>query len=103
MVKTKQMTPIIYTDYYKTEHFRMYPEGTGLIFSNFTPRKSRIEGIDSVVVFGIQHFIKKYLLGKFNENFFNYIEEVVVDKKLYHRDVARFEGETYDVVEKRRV
>lgn len=65
------MTPIIYTDYYKTEHYRMYPESTRLIFSNLTPRKSRIEGINSVVVFGIQHFIKKYLLGKFQSEFFD--------------------------------
>lgn len=49
----------------------MYPEGTSLIYSNLTPRKSRLPGVDSVVVFGIQHFIKKYLLGKFKENFFD--------------------------------
>jgi nicotinamide phosphoribosyltransferase len=65
------MTPIIYTDYYKTEHFRMYPDHTHLIYSNLTPRKSRIPGINSIVVFGIQHFIKKYLLGKFQQNFFD--------------------------------
>jgi len=65
------MTPIVYTDYYKTEHFRMYPEHTTLIYSNLTPRKSRLEGVNSIVVFGVQHFIKKYLLGKFKENFFD--------------------------------
>lgn len=65
------MTPIIYTDYYKTEHYKMYPEGTSLIYSNLTPRKSRIKGIDSVVFFGLQHFIKKYLLGKFQSEFFD--------------------------------
>lgn len=64
------MTPIILTDYYKTEHFRMYPEGTTKIYSNLTPRKSRINGVDSIVVFGIQHFIKEYLIKKFNEEFF---------------------------------
>ena len=65
------MTPIIYTDFYKTEHFRMYPEGTTMIYSNLTPRKSRLEGVNSIVVFGIQHFIKKYLLGKFQTEFFD--------------------------------
>jgi len=65
------MNPLIYTDYYKTEHFKMYPPGTSMIYSNLTPRKSRMPGVNSVVVFGIQHFIKKYLLGKFNTNFFN--------------------------------
>lgn len=65
------MTPIICTDYYKTEHFKMYPEGTSLIYSNFTPRKSRVSGVDSIVVFGIQHFIKEYLIKKFDKEFFN--------------------------------
>lgn len=77
------MTPIIYTDYYKTEHFRMYPEGTTMIYSNLTPRKSRIEGVDNIVVFGIQHFIKKYLLGKFQENFFKLPWEEVRDEYKY--------------------
>lgn len=65
------MNPILCTDYYKTEHFKMYPEGTTMIYSNFTPRKSRIKGVDYVIVFGMQHFIKKYLLGKFQTEFFD--------------------------------
>jgi nicotinamide phosphoribosyltransferase len=65
------MNPLLYTDYYKTEHQRMYPDGTTLIYSNMTPRKSRMEGVDAVVVFEIQHFIKEYLIEKFNVHFFN--------------------------------
>lgn len=65
------MTPIILTDFYKVEHFRMYPPNTVKIYSNLTPRKSRMKGVDSIVVFGIQHFIKKYLLGKFKTEFFD--------------------------------
>lgn len=65
------MTPIIYTDFYKVHHHKMYPEGTSMIYSNLTPRKSRMNGVDSVVVFGFQHFIKKYLLGKFRTEFFD--------------------------------
>lgn len=49
----------------------MYPENTTMIYSNFTPRKSRIKGIDRVVFFGLQHFIIKYLLGKFKKEFFD--------------------------------
>lgn len=48
----------------------MYPDGMTKLYSNFTPRKSRIEGIDKVVVFGIQHFILEYLIKQFDENFF---------------------------------
>lgn len=65
------MNPIVYCDAYKTEHYRMYPENTTLINSNLTPRKSRLKGINSVVVFGIQAFIIKYLMGEFVRNFFN--------------------------------
>lgn len=75
------MNPILLTDYYKTEHFKMYPENTSLIYSNFTPRKSRIKGVDSVVVFGIQYFIEKYLIELFNKEFFTKSWEEV--KKEY--------------------
>ena len=77
------MTPIIYTDYYKTEHFRMYPEGTTYINSNLTPRKSRLPGVNSIVFFGLQHFIIKYLLQKFTNNFFNVPWEQVEDEYKY--------------------
>lgn len=64
------MNPLLLTDSYKIHHTRMYPEGMTKLYSNFTPRKSRIEGVNSVVVFGIQHFIKEYLIKKFGEEFF---------------------------------
>lgn len=64
------MNPLLLTDFYKTEHHRMYPDGTSLIYSNFTPRKSRMAGVDKVVVFGLQHFMKTYLIDMFNTEFF---------------------------------
>ena len=77
------MTPIIFTDYYKTEHFRMYPEGTTYINSNLTARKCRIKGVNSIVFFGLQHFMLKYLLGKFVTNFFNKPWEEVEEEYKY--------------------
>lgn len=65
------MNPMLYCDAYKTHHFKMYPEGTSKIYSNLTARKSRLPGVDSIIFFGLQHFVKKYLLGKFQENFFD--------------------------------
>ena len=77
------MNPILLCDFYKTEHFKMYPNNTTKIYSNFTPRKSRINGIDKVVFFGLQHFIKKYLIGKFNSEFFDKdIKDVVEEYKF---------------------
>lgn len=65
------MNPILLTDFYKTEHWKMMPPGTSMIYSNLTPRKSRIDGVDHIVFFGLQHFVKKYLLGKFKTEFFD--------------------------------
>ncbi len=64
------MNPLLLVDSYKIHHTRMYPEGMTKLYSNFTPRKSRIPGIESVVTFGLQHFIKEYLIDKFNKEFF---------------------------------
>jgi len=65
------MNPLLLVDYYKTEHHRMLPEGTTMIYSNFTPRKSRIPGIDKVVFFGLQHFCLEYLIKEFDKLFFH--------------------------------
>lgn len=58
------MNPLLLKDFYKVHHNKMYPEGTTLIYSNFTPRKSRIQGVNGVVVFGIQHFVLEYLIKR---------------------------------------
>lgn len=77
------MNPILLTDYYKTEHFKMYPKGTTMIYSNLTARKSRLFGVDTIIFFGLQHFIKKYLLGKFRTEFFSKKWEEVEDEYKY--------------------
>jgi nicotinamide phosphoribosyltransferase len=81
--KINYMTPIIYTDYYKTEHYRMYPEGTVYILDNMTARKSRLKGVDSIIVFGPQHFMLKYLVGKFVTEFFRKSWEEVEEEYKY--------------------
>lgn len=58
------------TDFYKTDHRRQFPEGTTLVYSNFTPRGSRVDDVDSVVFFGLQYFIEEYLQRRFDETFF---------------------------------
>lgn len=64
------MNPLLLVDSYKIHHYNQYPDGMTKLYSNFTPRKSRIEGINEVVVFGLQHFILEYLIKKFDEKFF---------------------------------
>lgn len=63
--------PLIQNDFYKQGHAPMYPQGTQKVYSNVTARKSRIEGINSIVVFGFQYFIKAYLIGEWQRNFFD--------------------------------
>lgn len=70
--------PICYKDFYKTDHRRQYPKGTTLVYSNITARGSRVSGVDKVVVFGIQYFLKDYLIRRFNEGFFKRKKEEVV-------------------------
>lgn len=61
---------ILLTDAYKISHPEQYPDGTEYVYSNITPRSSRITGVNEVVVFGLQYFIKGYLINDFKENFF---------------------------------
>lgn len=65
------MLPLFYSDFYKTDHRRQYPTGTTMVYSNLTPRSTRISGVNRVVVFGLQYFIKEYLISQFTDNFFD--------------------------------
>lgn len=56
-------------DGYKTSHGPMYPEGTTKVVSNFTPRMSRIPGISRVTLFGLQGFIREYIMGAWSRLF----------------------------------
>ncbi|MEM6966956.1 MAG: nicotinate phosphoribosyltransferase [Bacteroidota bacterium] len=88
------------TDGYKVDHRSQYPKGTELVYSNWTPRKSRVKGVDKVVFFGLQYFIKKYLQQDFYENFFKQPKAKVI--KRYQRRINGYLGEeavTYDHVE----
>ena len=76
----KNYNTMLLLDGYKLGHRKQYPEGTTEVYSTFTPRKSRIKGRDKIVFFGLQAFVKKWLIDYYNENFFNAnIEEIVDD------------------------
>lgn len=74
------MSAILLTDGYKLDHRRQYPEGTEYVYSNWTPRSCQYfpEAEEGVVVFGIQYFIKEYLLDRMNKEFFNRSKEEAV-------------------------
>jgi len=78
------------TDGYKVDHRRQYPEGTELVYSNWTPRKSRINGTEKVVFFGLQYFIKKYLMELFDDSFFKRPKDEVL--AAYKRRIENYLG-----------
>lgn len=69
--------PLLACDFYKTGHIAQYPENTQQVYSNFTPRSSRLaqklSGIfdEQIVFFGLQRFIKTFLIESFNRDFFS--------------------------------
>ncbi len=73
-----KINPLMLIDFYKADHRRQYPEGTEMVYSNFTPRKSRLAENDKLVFFGLQYFIKEYLIKQWNEGFFNVPKEKVM-------------------------
>jgi len=83
--KKMNINPINAIDFYKAGHIKQYPEGTTQIFSNFTPRSSKYFNGSSlydekVLNFGMQYFIKDFLIDCFNKNFFNQPREIVLEK-----------------------
>ena len=63
--------PMLLIDFYKAVHAEMLPNGITKSVSYYTPRMSRVKRWDKVVMFGLQGFIKTYLIDYFNEQFFN--------------------------------
>ena len=82
-----KINPLTAIDFYKVSHRPQYPEGTNFIYCNFTPRSNKLSNLpdknDKIVFFGLQYFIKDFLIEGFNDNFFNKPKEEVV--KEYKR------------------
>ena len=92
--------PILLKDGYKVGHKFQYPDGTTLVYSNFTPRKSRNPEQNEIVFFGLQYFVKEYLIRQFDENFFQRPKAEVIQQ--YKRRIDNYLGKDcipYDHVE----
>lgn len=83
-----KILPVLAKDFYKTGHINQYPKNTQFIYSNITPRGSRIAGIDKVVVFGIQGMCKDFLIEQYNEHFFYQPKYKVVEHYKRRMDTA---------------
>ena len=81
--------PILPIDGYKLDHRRQYPEGITRVYSNFTPRMSRIDGQTEVVFLGLQMFIQKNLMEDFEAFFDGNIDDICEE---YERRVNSYLG-----------
>lgn len=71
------MSTLTGTDSYKLSHRALMDPRTEFIYSNLTPRSAKYLPVDKAtfdnkaVFFGLQHFIKDYLVREWNEAFFS--------------------------------
>ena len=72
--------PLLMLDFYKCVHAEMYPKGLTKMVSYYTPRMSRLGDVGKVTLFGLQAFIKEYLIEGFNTQFFNRNINEVLDE-----------------------
>lgn len=91
-----KVNPLLCTDGYKTSHHLMYPRGTQLVFSNFTPRSTKYmpKQAQDIVVFGIQYTMM-YINDLFKENFFSEDKEQVCQELQKH--LNSYLGVEYDI------
>ena len=71
----RNYNPLLLIDFYKSTHHEQYPVGLTKMVSYYTPRMSRLDDVDTVTFFGLQAFIKEYLIDGFNAGFFSRPEE----------------------------
>ncbi|MDV7481504.1 nicotinate phosphoribosyltransferase [Acinetobacter baumannii] len=94
---TIKLNPLNAIDFYKADHRRQYPAGTEYVYANFTPRSSRLAKMlpdfdDKVVFFGLQGFIKHFLIDTWNEGFFKQPKDKVVAAYKRRMDSSLGEG-----------
>ena len=88
-------TPItLLADFYKLSHRKQYPKGTTKVYSTLTPRSNKYAPYsDEIVWFGLQYFIKEYLIDRFNKDFFSKPKDEVISE--YSRLVEFSLGKEY--------
>lgn len=87
MSRFAPIAPLLQTDAYKLDHRRVYSLSgkVSRVYANYTNRKSRIDGVDHVVHFGLQAFLQRYAIDAY-EPFFAANEDDVC--ALYEERIA---------------
>ncbi|AZN35203.1 nicotinate phosphoribosyltransferase [Iodobacter ciconiae] len=84
------LNPVTAIDGYKVDHRRQYPDQTEIVFSNLTARTTRRNYTDKMVFFGLQYFIKDFLIKCWNADFFQQPKEVVI--RRFERRINNYLG-----------
>ncbi len=83
------MNPIFWTDGYKLDHRRQAPAGLTEVYSNCTPRGSRVAGQEYLIAFGLQAALLK-LTDAFHSDFF--LQPVKQVARRYQARLERYLG-----------
>lgn len=89
-----KLNPLTAIDFYKTDHRRQYPENTTEVYSNFTPRSAKLAKLcnhdpeEGIIFFGLQYFIKDFLILVWEERFFKRPKDEVIAKYKRRMDCA---------------
>jgi len=93
-----KINPLTQIDFYKADHKSQYPDGTTLVYSNFTPRSDHLASKlkdywkGEITWYGLQGFCKWFLIDLWNEEFFNKPKAEVVAKYKRRMDTSLGEG-----------
>lgn len=85
------LNPLLCIDFYKAGHYQQYPKGTTRVVSNFTARSSRhanVKNKENIIFFGLQYFIKDFLIEQFNRGFFDRPKSEVVAEYKRRMDTS---------------
>ncbi|MEB0010944.1 nicotinate phosphoribosyltransferase [Glaciimonas sp. Gout2] len=84
------LNPATAIDGYKVDHRRQYPDNTEVVFSNLTARTTRRKYTDHLVFFGLQYFIKSFLIKSWEEDFFKQPKDEVI--RRFSRRINNYLG-----------
>lgn len=100
----RRTSMILESDFYKQAHAEQYPEGITKLISYATARMTRMPKEmcgDKLTVFGIQAYVKDFLIERFNDTFFNVpLDEAMAEYKeiigetfpIQYVDTGKFEA-----------
>jgi nicotinamide phosphoribosyltransferase len=89
-----RLRPLSAIDFYKADHRRQYPVGTEMVYSNLTARSDKLKCIPDplwtgkITFFGLQYFIKNFLIDEWNKGFFYRDKKTVIDEYKRRMDTS---------------